>query len=93
MSPNGQKLRGAGVKLVSACDKAQKQDEDIISKSKRKVCKVESDDDDSEFECHDKLDGKSVHTDVDRENRNYREEADVSATREQIGGRVDQQKC
>ena len=46
-------------------EKARKQ-EGIISESKSKVRKVESDDDDSNFEGYNKSDGKLVQVDVDR---------------------------
>ena len=40
----------------------------IISESKPKVQKVELDEEDSDFECHHKSEGKPVHVDIDDEN-------------------------
>ena len=42
-------------------------EEGIISESKPKVRKVESDEEDSHFECFDKCEGEPVHVDIDKE--------------------------
>ena len=52
---------------MSTSEKARKQDEGIISESKPKVQKVESDDEYSDFDCCDKSDGKPVHAYVIKE--------------------------
>ena len=72
MSPNKHQLRRGG-KHVSASEKARKQQECIISESKRKVRKVESDDKDIDFECYDKSDEKPANVDVDKEGSSRKE--------------------
>ena len=47
--------------------KTRKMEEEIIFESKPKVWKVEMDEEDSDFECYDKSDGKPVHADIDKE--------------------------
>ena len=42
-------------------------EEGTISASEPKVRKVESDKEDSDFECYNKSDGKPVHVDIDKE--------------------------
>ena len=52
---------------MSVSEKETKKKEDVtISASKPMIRKVESDEDDSDFECY-KLDGKPVHVDIDNE--------------------------
>ena len=60
MSPTKHQLRGPGGKNVSASEEAQKLEEGIFSKSKRKVQKVASKEEDRDFEGYDKSDGKPV---------------------------------
>ena len=67
MSPIGQKLRGPGGKYVSASERAQMMEEGVISESKLRVRKVESDEEGSDFECYDKSDGKPVHVNIDKD--------------------------
>ena len=67
MSPKKQKLRETSGKYVSASERAQLIDEGIISKSESKGWKVESDEEDSDFDCYDKPDGKPVHVTIDKE--------------------------
>ena len=67
MSSNKHKLCRRNAKCKSASEKAWKQDESFFSESKPRVQKIESNGDDSNFECYDKLDRKPVHVDVDRE--------------------------
>ena len=52
---------------MSASEKALEMEEGITSASKPKVRKVESDEEDSGFECYNKFDGKSLHVDIDKE--------------------------
>ena len=42
-------------------------EERIISESKPKARKVESDKEDSDFDCYDKCEGEPVHVDIDKE--------------------------
>ena len=63
LSSNKQPLRGSSGKYVSASEKARKQQKGIIAESKPINRKVESDDEDSDFECYD----KSVNVNVDKE--------------------------
>ena len=67
MSPNKHKLRVPGGKYVSASEGAQLMEEGIISEPKSKIRKVESDKQESDFDCYDKSDGKSVHVNIDKE--------------------------
>ena len=67
MSPNKNQLRVPCGKNVSASEEARKPEEGFLSKSKPKVPKVESDEEDSNFECYDKSECKPVHVDVDKE--------------------------
>ena len=67
MSPNKHQLRGPGSKYVSTSEKTREMEEVMISESKSRVRKVESDEENSDFECFDKFDGKLVHVDVDKE--------------------------
>ena len=67
MSPNKHKLRGPGGKYISASERAQLMEVVIISDSKTKVRKVELVQDESDFECSDKSDGKPVYADVEKE--------------------------
>ena len=64
VSPKKHTLRGPGGKYVSASEIPQKMEERTISMSKPKVRKVESAEDDCDFECYSKSDGKSKHVDV-----------------------------
>ena len=66
MAPKKHKLRGTGGKYVSASDRAQLM-ERIISESKSKVRKVESDEEDSDSDYYDNSDGKPVHVNIDKE--------------------------
>ena len=53
---------------MSAQEKAKKAEEEgTISASKRRVRKIESDEDYSDFEGYKKSSGKSVHVDIDKE--------------------------
>ena len=67
MSLNKHHLRGPGGKNVSASEEARKLGEGIIPESQPKVWKVEPDEEDCDFECDDKSDGKPVHVEVDKE--------------------------
>ena len=67
MSPKKLQQRGPGRKNVSTSEKARKQDEGIFSAFKPKVQKVESDEENSDFECFDKSNGKPVDVDVDKD--------------------------
>ena len=60
-------MRASSEKYESDSEKAQKLEEVTISASKPNVWKVESDEDDSNFECYNKFGGKPVHVDIDKE--------------------------
>ena len=66
MSPNKHQLRGPSGKYVSASQKTRKMTEGILSESKPKIEKVESDEEHSDSECYDKSNGKPVHADIDK---------------------------
>ena len=66
-SPNKHELRGLGGKYFSTSEKAQMVEEGIISESKPKVRNLESDEEDSDFDCYDKFEGNPVHVDIDKE--------------------------
>ena len=59
--------RGPGGKYMNASEKAKKAEEGTISASKPKVQKMDSDEDESSFECYNKSDGKPLHVDIDKE--------------------------
>ena len=88
MSPFKHKLKRPGEKYVSASETARLMEEGIISESKSNVRKLESDEDESDFECYDKSDGKSVP--VDRQ-RTSRRQTNPRTTNKQIGRRQSQQ--
>ena len=68
VSPKNHKLRGLGGEYMSASGKTKKTEEEgTISASKPKVRKVESIEDNSDFECYKKSDGKPIHVDIDKE--------------------------
>ena len=68
VSPKKHTLREPGGKYMSASEKTKKVlEEGAISASKPEVPKRESDEDDSEFECHNISDGKPVLVDTDKE--------------------------
>ena len=77
---------------MSASEKAKKTKEERTI-SKPKIRKVESDDDDSDFECYNKSDGKPVHVDIDKEVTNegppvvYKAEYDAKG-RGRTGSRI-----
>ena len=52
---------------MKGSEKVRKVEEGIISKSKPKVRKVESDEEDRDLECYDRSDGKPVHVDIEKE--------------------------
>ena len=80
-----QSFRGPGGNNMRSSEKARKaEEEEIISKSKAKVRKVESDEDDSGFECYNRPDSKLVHVDIDKSHRRI---TGTGITTEQIGGR------
>ena len=61
-------LRRPGGKYMSASEKAKIAEKDeTISASKLKSWKLESDEDDSDFECYNKSDVKPVHVEIDKE--------------------------
>ena len=66
-SPKKHTLRGPGGKCVSASEKAQKVEEGTICASKPQIRKEESDEDNSDFDCYNKSDGKPVHVNIDKE--------------------------
>ena len=57
----------AGGKCVSASEKSKKVEKGTISASKSKFQKVESDEDDNNFECYKISDGKRVHVDIHKD--------------------------
>ena len=59
-------MRKPGKKYAIASEKAKKVEEGTISASKPKVQKVESDEDESDFECHGRSDCKPVHVDIEK---------------------------
>ena len=59
-------LKGPGGKDVSASEKARKVEDRAISASKLNVWKVESNEEDSCFECYNKSHGKPLHVDIDK---------------------------
>ena len=65
--PNMHKLRGLGVKYVSASERTRLMEEGIISESKPKVRKVNSDEEDNDFECYDTSEGRPLHVDFDKD--------------------------
>ena len=64
---NKHQFRGPSGIYVGASEKGQKLEEGTIFKPKPKVRKVESKENDSDFEGYDKSAGKPVHVDVDKE--------------------------
>ena len=52
---------------MKGSEKVRIVEEGIISKSKPKVRKVESDKEDRDLECYDGSDGKPVHVDIEKE--------------------------
>ena len=58
-------LRGPGEKYMSASE-IEKVEESIIWLSETKVWKVKLEDEDSDFDCQNKSDGKPLHVDVDK---------------------------
>ena len=66
-SPKKPKIRGPGVKYVSASERARLVEEGILSGSKSKVRKIELDEKGSDFECCDKSNGTPVHVNIDKE--------------------------
>ena len=88
VSPKNQTLRGPGGKYVSASQREKQKAEGTTrttSASKPKVRKVESDEDNSDFECYIKSDGKQVHVDIDK--RSHRRRTGTRNTTEKIGRR------
>ena len=82
---------------MSASEKAKRAEEEgTISASKPKVRKKESEEDDNEFECYTKSEGKPVHVDIDKEVTegrealallpNKSEEEEIINDRETMGG-------
>ena len=67
LSPNKHKQRGPRKKYASASQRTRLMQEVLICDSKPKVRKVDSDEEDSDFECYDRSEGKPVNVDVDRE--------------------------
>ena len=67
MSPIKHKLKEPGRKHVSASETARLKEEAIFYKSKSNVRKLESDEEESDFECYDKSDGKPVYVGDDKE--------------------------
>ena len=67
MFPNKHNLWGPGGTYVSASETTRLREEGIISESRPTVRKVVSDDEDSDFECYDRSQGKPLHVDVDKE--------------------------
>ena len=66
-SPIKHQLRGLSGNYESASARERKQKEGIIPKFNPKVRKVESEDEDSNFECYNKSNGKPLHVDVDKQ--------------------------
>ena len=66
-SPSKHKLGGPGRKYVIGSERTQLMEEGIIHESRPKVRKVDSDGEDSDFECYDQSGGKPVHVDIDKE--------------------------
>ena len=67
MSPNKHRLREPRGKYVRVSEKTRKMGERTISKSKPKVRNVDSNEEDSDFECYDKSDGKPPHVHIDKD--------------------------
>ena len=67
MSPNKHKLRGPCVKNVSASERTRLMEEGIFFEFKPKVRTVDSVEEDSDFECFYRSEGKPVHVDIDKE--------------------------
>ena len=65
-SRNKHKLRRLGGKYASASEIETQKEEGIILESQPKVYKVELEDEDSDFECYSKSDGKIVHVYADK---------------------------
>ena len=60
-------LRGPCGEYMSTSEKTKKTEEGMISESKPEVWKVESDKEDSDFECYNNSEGKPVHVDFEKE--------------------------
>ena len=67
LARNKHKLKGPGRKYVSASEKSRLVGERFISESKPNVQKMDSDEEDSDFECYDRSEGKAVLVDIDKE--------------------------
>ena len=67
MTPNKHKLRGPGGMYVSGSERARLMKEGIISECKLMVQKLESDDEQSDFEGYDKSNGNPLNFGVDKE--------------------------
>ena len=68
VSPKKHTLRGLGGNYMTASEKSKKAEKGrTISLFKPKVPNVESDEDDSNFECCNKSDGKLVHVEIYKE--------------------------
>ena len=66
LSPNKHKLRGPGGKYVSASERTGLMVEGINSESRPNVWKMDSDAEDSNFECYDRSEGIPVHDEIDK---------------------------
>ena len=66
MSPNKHKLRRPGGKYVSASERTRLMEDGTISEFKPKVRKVDSDEEDCDFERYDRSEGKPVQVDIDK---------------------------
>ena len=62
-------------------------EEGIISKSKPKVRKVDLDEEDSDFECYDRSDWKTVYVDIIDKEKTKRKQTGTSTATEQIARR------
>ena len=67
-SPNKHNLRGPGRKHVSASERTRLMEEGIFSKSRPKVRKIASDDEDGDFKFYDRSEAKQpAHVEIEKE--------------------------
>ena len=83
LSSNKHKLRWPGGKYVIASEEARLLEEGITSESKPKVGKVDSDEEDSDFECYDRSEGKQYLSTSTKKNRGR--QTNTGTATEQIG--------
>ena len=69
---------GPGGKDVSVCQVERKNEDGLLANSRPKVGKIESKDEDSDFDCNIESDGKPAYADVDKEFRRTDEKLSCS---------------